>query len=545
MFYGSNRAETVMKRLLLATACLAFATPAHANENEEALLKSHVAFLASDAMRGRESGSPEYDIAAEYVASQFMALGLKPAGGNDRYLQPVPLVSTKLLDQGKVSLRGAKGDAILSFGDEFVASASLKVAALKMDAPLVFVGFGVVAPDYKRNDYAGVDVRGKIVVMLSGAPKSIPGEIRAHYGNGATKAVLAEAKGAIGIITVETPTRAKVRKFEDVARDWESKRMTWRLPDGSGFAPGGGAPGLAYISLKGAEKLFAGVPGGASQIMAAAETPAAKMKPTPLGMNALIETNSQIIPMESSNVAGVILGSDPKLAPETIVLSGHLDHIGVGVPIKGDAIYNGAMDNAVGIASMIEVARRIMASPVKPKRSLMFLAVTAEEKGLVGADYFARHPTIARDKIIANVNLDMPIITYALKDVIAFGADRSSIGPVTKAAAEKLGLTLSPDPSPEQAIFTRSDHYRFVQQGVPAVFLVTGKIDDGGSYDGFLANHYHKPSDQMDLPFNWTSGVKFVALNEAVTRALADAPARPLWNKGDFFGLLYGGAGAK
>jgi Zn-dependent M28 family amino/carboxypeptidase len=534
-----------MKKLLLAATCLAAASNASATPAEEARLKGHVTFLASDTMRGREAGSPEYDIAAEYVASQYMALGLTPAGDKGKYLQSVPLVSTKLTDKGMVTLRGPKGDVALTFGDEFVASASLKTAALKIDAPLVFVGFGVVAPDYKRNDYAGIDVRGKIVVMLSGAPKSIPGEIRAHYGNGATKAVLAADKGAIGIITVETPTRAKVRKFEDVARDWESKRMTWRLPDGSGFAPGATAPGLAYLSLKGAEKLFASIPGGAAKIMAVAETPAAKLKPMTLGLSAVVETNSQILAAESSNVAGMIEGSDPTLAAETIVLSGHLDHVGVGVPIKGDAIYNGAMDNAVGIASMIEVARRIMASPVKPKRSLLFLAVTAEEKGLVGADYFARNPTIARERIIANVNLDMPVITYDVKDVIAFGADRSSIGAVTKVAAEQLGLILSPDPAPEQAIFTRSDHYRFVQQGVPAVFMSTGKIDDGGSYDGFLANHYHKPSDQFDLPIYWASGVKFVALNEAITRALADAPTRPLWNKGDFFGLLYNGAGAK
>jgi hypothetical protein len=524
-----------MKHLIIATALIALGQPALANEREEAALKAHVTFLASDAMRGREAGSPEYDIAAEYVASQFMALGLTPAGGNGRYLQAVPLVSTRLTDKGKVRFRSAKGDVALSFGDEFVVSPSLKTAALKVDAPMVFVGY----------DYAGIDVRGKIVVMLSGAPKSIPGEIRAHYGNGATKAVLAESKGAIGIITVETPTRAKVRKFEDVSRDWESKRMTWRLPDGSGYAPGGSAPGLAYISLKGAEKLFAGVPGGAAKIMEAAETPAAKLKPMALGMSALIDANSQIVPAESSNVAGMIEGSDPALAPETIVLSGHLDHVGVGVPIKGDAIYNGAMDNAVGIGSMIEVARAFMASPKRPKRSLLFLAVTAEEKGLVGADYFARNPTIARERIVANVNLDMPVITYAVKDVIAFGADRSTIGPVAKAAAESLGLTLSPDPAPEQAIFTRSDHYRFVQQGIPAVFLATGKIDDGGSYDAFLANHYHKPSDQADLPINWQSGAKFIALNEAITRALADAPARPVWNKGDFFGLLYKGAGAK
>ncbi len=532
-----------------AVATIALTTQAAASESlprEQAALKAHVSFLASDVMRGREAGSVEYDIAAEYVAARFLELGLKPAGDKGSYLQGVPLVSAQLKDKGSVMLRGKGGDVALLADEEFVMGTSVKTAALKIDAPLVFAGFGVVAPEFKRDDYAGIDVKGKIVVLLSGAPKSIPGEPRAHYGNGSTKALLAEARGAVGIITVETPTRAKIRPFDEIAKHWDDKRMVWRQPDGAGFTPGGNAPGLAYVSLKGAEKLFAGLPGGAAAIMAAAETPAAKLRAVKLPLSALVEANATISPAQSSNVAGLIEGSDPTLKAETIVLSGHLDHVGVGVPVKGDTIYNGAMDNAVGIAAMIEVARAMTTSGEKPKRSILFLAVTAEEKGLVGADYFARNPTLPKAGIVANVNLDMPIITYDFQDVVAFGAERSTLGPVVKAAAASAAVALSPDPAPDQGIFTRSDHYRFVQQGVPSVFLVTGSAGAGGAANAdFLKSHYHKPSDQPDLPFNWGAGAKFVAINLAITRALADAPARPVWNKGDFFGTLYNGPGAR
>lgn len=537
-----------MKKTLVAALLLAGAVPVAAADpatREEAQLKAHVAFLASDAMRGREAGSPEYDIAAEYVAARYLELGLKPAGDKGGYLQHVPLLATHLTDKGSIVVSGKTGEASLSFGDEFIASPNVKTKSLRLDAPLVFVGFGVVAPQYKRDDYAGLDVRGKIVVMLVGAPKSFPAEERAHYGNGGTKALTAEAHGAIGIISVETPTRAKVRPMASYARDWDDERMVWRQPDGSGFVLGQNAAGLAYVSMKGAERLLAGLPGGVAAVMKAAETKKGLVKSAPLGLNARVAINSEIRNAESSNVAGVLEGSDPALKAETVVLSAHLDHIGVGEPVNGDAINNGAMDNAMGTASMIEVARRMIDAGDKPKRSIMFLAVTAEEKGLVGADYFARNPTIARENMVANVNLDMPVLTYDFQDVIAFGAEHSALGPVVQKAAEGMGLSLSPDPVPEQSIFTRSDHYRFVQQGVPAVFLVTGYKDEGkAANEEFEEKHYHKPSDDLSLPIHWAAGVKFVDLNLAITRALADAPERPRWNKGDFFGTLYNGYGA-
>ena len=538
-----------MKNLMLAATAYAFAVPAIASEpatREEAQLKAHVAFLASDEMRGRDTGSHEYDIAAQYVAARFLELGLKPAGAKGSYLQPVPLLASKLTDKGTVTLTGAKGDVPLTFGEDFVLSPSVREAVYKADAQLVFAGFGVVAPEFKRNDYAGIDVKGKIVVVLAGAPKNFPAEERAHYGSGGTKALAAEARGALAVISVETPTRAKVRPMSSYVKDWDDERMVWRQPDGKGFVLGGSTPVLGVVSLKGAEKLFAGFPGGAAAVMKAAEGKTGATRSGPLKIGARVTIDSAIRNAESSNVAGLLEGSDPALKAETVVLSAHLDHIGVSEAVNGDTINNGAMDNAMGTGSMIEVARRFVEGGIKPKRSILFLAVTGEEKGLVGADYFARNPTIAREAMVANVNLDMPVLTYDFQDVIAFGAEHSALGPIVREAAAGMGVTLSPDPVPEQGIFTRSDHYRFVQQGVPSVFLVTGYAGPGkAANEEFEEKHYHKPSDQLDLPIDWKAGAKFIALNTAITRALADAPERPRWNKGDFFGLLYNGVGAR
>jgi hypothetical protein len=533
---------------LVAVSCLALAAPLAAEswQPEEATLRAHVGFLASDALKGREAGTPEYDIAANYVAAQFEALGLKPAGGKDSYLQPVPLVLVRPDGEGSVSLTRGGTTTRLAFGTDYLPGGSPIAPETVKDAPLVFVGFGVVAPGFKRDDYAGVDVKGKIVVMLAGAPATLPTEERAHYGNGVTKRKLAAERGAVGTITVYTPTREKVSPFARGARNWRAYGATWARADGTPEYVGGTAPGLATLSLAGAEKLFAGMAGGAKAVFAAAEGKTAKTKAMPLGMTAQVAVKTEIKRLMSSNVAGLLEGSDPVLKDQVVVLSAHLDHTGICPEVKGDTICNGAMDNAVGIASMIEVAHGFKHLKVRPKRSILFLAVTAEEKGLVGADYFAQNPTLPAGTLVANVNLDMPIITYDFKDVVAFGAERSTIGPAVARAAATRGIALVPDPQPDQGLFTRSDHYRFVQQGVPSVFLVTGPGGEGAAvFKAFLKDHYHQPSDDMSLPFNWAAGAKFVGVNLAIARELADAPERPRWNKGDFFGTLYNGYGAR
>lgn len=242
----------------------------------------------------------------------------------------------------------------------------------------------------------------------------------------------------------------------------------------------------------------------------------------------------------------MIEGSDPTLKAQTIILSAHLDHIGIKPNAKPgeDAINNGALDNASGIATLLEVARGFKNSKVRPKRSIVLLAVTAEEKGLVGSDYFAVHPTVKKADIAANVNLDMPVLLYPFSDVIAFGSDRSTIGEVVKHAAGRVGIGVSPDPLPEEGLFTRSDHYRFVEQGVPSVFLMTG-FQNGGekAFTTFLKTNYHNPADDLKQPIDYTAAARFALVNYEIARELANTPVRPTWKKGDFFGAAFAPAG--
>ena len=513
---------------------------------EQAAMKAHVMFLAADALKGRDAGSPEYDIAAQYVASQFYMQGLQPAGDHGSYLQQVPLISYKPADKGEFVLAMNRKSIPLTFGTDYVPSPNAAKAETMVDAPLVFVGYGLVAPTAKRDDYAGVDVRGKIVVLFGGAPPSFNGEERAHFGGITTKAAIAQAKGAVGVITIESPAMAKAGGLAASAATYDRPRISWTGKDGVGFAPAPRAPSLGAISMKTAERIF----GKAwADVAKGAESPETKFKPMalPARLKATVRTVST--PLPSSNVAGLLPGSDPKLRDEVVVLTAHLDHVGVGRPnAAGDTIYNGAEDNAVGIASLIEEARRFKASGKAPRRSIMFLAVTAEEKGLVGAEYFAHNPTVPKNKMVANVNLDMPILTYKFEDVIAFGAERSTLGPIVKRAAAALGVGFSPDPMPDQGLFVRSDHYRFVQQGVPSVFLWPGQAGPGkAAVEDFFKNHYHQPSDELGQSpaIDWSQGVRFVEANYAIAREIADADERPRWNKGDFFGTLYGGFGAK
>ena len=235
-------------------------------------------------------------------------------------------------------------------------------------------------------------------------------------------------------------------------------------------------------------------------------------------------------------------GADPVLAKEVVILSAHLDHIGVSAGGEGDRINNGALDNAIGIASLIEEAKRFTASGKPPRRTVMFLAVTGEEKGLIGSSYFVDHPTVPLADIVADVNLDMPILLYPFEDMIVYGADRSTLGPIVRRAVNSAGVDLSPDPMPEQGIFVRSDHFRFVQKGIPSVFLWPGQKGPGkAAVEHFMSTNYHKPSDDLTQPILWDQGVRFVDVNYRIAREIADGAERPLWNRGDYFGRLYKG----
>ena len=532
-------AASVAACALLASSSMA-APPVKADVARSAEhMKAHITFLASDLLEGRDSGSPGFDIAAEYVASQFRQLGLTPAGDNGTYFQKVPLWASRPTDKGSVVFKGRAGDVALLFGEDYFPGRSPVAGETRVAAPMVFVGYGVTAPEHGRDDYRDLDVKGKIVVALSGAPAGLQTEERAYYANGRTKRREAAKHGAIGFISLETPLGEKLRPFEQGLRTWDTWGMTWRGPDGRPFDAAPEVPGLAGLSVKGATKLFAGASTTYDQVIAAVDatgTPPRFALPGTADVRIASETKV----VDSRNVIAILPGSDPKLKEEVIVLSAHLDHIGITKPVKGDSINNGALDNAAGVATTLEVARAFTEAKKRPRRSIMFLTVTGEEKGLLGAEYFARNPTVPLKNIAGDVDIDMPVLTYDFTDVVAFGADRSGIGPAVRRAAERVGLKLSGDPMPEEGLFTRSDHYRFVEVGVPAVFLMTGFANGGEkAFRSFLANCYHKPCDDLSQPIDYVAGAKFARINYEITRELTDMAKRPTWNKGDFFAQKY------
>lgn len=510
---------------------------------DQAAMKAHVLFLASDAMKGREAGSPEFDIAAQYVAAQFYAAGLRPGGDQGGYLQHVPLVSFKAADEGSFVLARGGRPQTLAFGEDYLPAANAARAETSVSAPVVFVGYGIDAPQYGHDDFAKVDVRGKIVMFMGGAPERFGGEERAFFGSGATKLRIAAAKGAVAAIQVGSPTMSAA-ELKRMAENYDRPRMTWAKPDGTGSSEGVAL--LGTVSPAGAAKLF-GDAKAWNAVLAEAGKDAPRYASRALPGTLTVATKTAFAPAASSNVVGIIPGSDPVLGKQVVVLSAHLDHIGVGRPVNGDAINNGALDNAIGIASLIEEAKRFTADMSKPggqapKRTVMFLAVTAEEKGLVGSDYFANHPTVPLQSIVADVNLDMPILLYPFEDMIVYGAERSTLGPIVRRAVESAGVGLSPDPMPEQGIFVRSDHFRFVQKGVPAVFLWPGQKGPGkAAVEHFMSTNYHRPSDDLSQPIMWDQGVRFVDVNYRIAREIADGAERPVWNRGDYFGTLYKG----
>jgi hypothetical protein len=502
-------------------------------------MKAHMTFLSSDLLEGRDAGSRGFDIAADYVASQFRQLGLTPAGDNATFFQHVPLWASRPTSQGSLVLKGPAGDVALVFGEDYFPGRTPVAGETRVSAPLVFVGFGVVDPQTGRDDYKGLDVKGKIVVALAAAPNGLQTEERAYYASSRTKRREAARHGAVGLIAIETPLGEKLRPFAQGLRTWDTWGMTWRGPDGQPFDAAPGVPSLASLSVKGAAKLFAGAPRSYDEVIAAADaTDAPPRFALPFSADVRIANETKIV--ESRNVAALLPGSDPRLKDEVVVLSAHLDHIGITKPVNGDSINNGTLDNAAGVATTLEVARAFAQAKKPPRRSILFLAVTGEEKGLLGAEYFARNPTVPLQKIAGDVDIDMPVLTYDFTDVVAFGADRSGIGPAVRRAAGRVGLKLSDDPMPEEGLFTRSDHYRFVEVGVPAVFLMTGFANGGEkAFRSFLANCYHKPCDDLSQPIDYLAGAKFARINYEITRELSDMPRRPTWNKGDFFGEKY------
>lgn len=507
-------------------------------------IRSHVDFLASDLLEGRSAASRGYDIAAAYVASHFRQSALEPSGDNDTYFQIVPLLEATPVLPGSDAELVIDGETHrFEYGTDYLPSADFTSVSSTLSAPLVFAGFGVKAPELDHDDLANVDLKGRIAVIFTGAPAKFPHHQRAYYSWSDGKFATLIEHGAVGALLIESPDDAKRTPWERrVAMSW-TPQMRWIDEQG---APQGAFEALKLrfrLNQAAAARLFESVDADFGDVLAKAD--AGEVQGFELQGLMTLSATTGLRRTESANVVATFQGSDSALKNEYIVVTAHLDHLGRGAAIAGDSIYNGAHDNALGMGILLEMARALNASGLRPRRSIVFAAVTAEEKGLVGSDYLAAHPPRPLENMIASINIDMPIPLTRTTDLIARGEEHSTLGANVRAAAAAQGYRLSPDPAPEEVSFIRSDQFSFIQRGVPSLVVVSGytardkKIDAAALREDFLKMHYHQPSDQTNLPMDFEGAADLARVNLRVLWDVANASSRPKWKTKDFFSTKF------
>jgi Zn-dependent M28 family amino/carboxypeptidase len=492
---------------------------------------AHVQFLASDDMRGRDTGSDGHRRAAEYVAKQFADAGLQP-GGTSGFLQQIDF-EVRRIDESSSNLsleRAGKTEA-LKLGED----ATLRVAgdpAPSTKAQAVFVGYGFAVPENGFDEFSGVDLHGKIAVFISGGPTNIPGPLKAHYQSSEQRWAAMQKAGAIGFAIIGNPKNSDV--------PWMRGAQARLQPSMSLADPKmreSGPRFSASINPAQADKWFADSGHNIAELLAIADKAEVLPKfPLKVTVHATVAVNRAKI--SSPNVIGILPGADLKLKNEYVVISAHLDHVGVGLPINGDSIYNGAMDNASGVASLIEVAKHIKAAGIHPRRSLIFAAVTAEEKGDLGSEYFAHHPTVPQKQIVADLNMDMFLPLFRLQYLEVQGLDESTLGDDVRAVAEAEKVIIQADKEPDRNRFIRSDQYSFVKVGVPALAFKFGWIKGSPEetiFQDWIKTRYHAPSDDLDQPVDTPAAAHFDHLLLLLATRVADADTRPTWKPTSFF----------
>jgi hypothetical protein len=533
------RSLTTLLLVTVAFVARAAETPATHAVRAEAI-RSHVEFLAGDLLEGRAAATRGYDIAAAYVAAQFRQAGLAPAGDNNTFLQTVPLLeATPVLPGSSAKLVRDDETFTFEYGTHYLPSADFLSASSTLTAPLVFAGYGVDAPELGYTDFDNIDLKGRIAVILSGAPAKFPNSQRAYYSWSERKWGSLVERGAVGAITIASSVDDKRVPWERmVAMSW-TPQMRWLDAEGK--------PQRAFPELKlrfrfnheAGARLFENAPASFEDIMAKADAGEPQGFELP-GMLTLSATTG-LRRTESTNVLGLLPGADPDLRDEIVVITAHLDHLGRGSAVNGDSIYNGAHDNAVGIAMMLEMARALHIAGSKPRRSILFAAVTAEEKGLLGSDYLAQRAQADGRRIVANVNIDMPLPLAPVRDFVAIGAEHSSLGALARSAVAAQGYRLSPDATPEEVSFIRSDQFSFIRQGIPALVLKSGYhgreqgLDVGALQKEFRASSYHQPGDDLGLPLDYGTAADLTRVDLRILLEAANAASAPRWNAGDFF----------
>ncbi|MDM8008424.1 MAG: M28 family metallopeptidase [Phycisphaerae bacterium] len=509
-------------------------------------VRAHLEFLADDLLEGRGTGSRGHKLAVKYLRAQCEASGLRGAAEGGSFFQRVPLVRATVEEKVTTfEVKAADGTKRLVYGTDFVALDTHRDTEAGVSAGVVFAGFGVTAPEQGYDDYAGLDVTGKIVAMFGPeAPSSFPPAVRAYYSDGDVKRANAVAHGAIGLLGILSPAAEKRLPWALFLRQVRFNSLRWLDANGQ---PGGLGDSLKISGLlnrSGAEVLFSGERPTLGEVFAGAEKGAPPR--FVLSKSVAVKFRSRHEKVESDNVVAVLEGSDPVLKREYVLYSTHVDHLGIADAVDGDSIYNGAMDNAGGCAVLLEVARAFGALHERPRRSVIFLFVTAEEAGFLGSDYFACHPTVPRGQIVADINFDGATTLTPVSDVVAFGSEHSSLRTAIQRAANRIGFTVSPDPLPEEGIFVRSDQFSFVKKGTPATMLALGfkstrpGVDALAVWKQWLVTVYHSPKDDMTQPICYESSAQLARFAFRLGHAIAMETERPRWNDGDFFGKKFG-----
>jgi len=493
---------------------------------------SYVRVLAADDMEGRETGSAGLQKASAYVVEQLKKSGLEPAGTKGFY-QPVQFISRQIDESGSsLALVGGGKTESLVLGEDAMFSTRANLAP-SVDAALVFVGYGLQVPEKDYNDFAGLDVKGKVVVFLSGSPADMPTALASHYQSGGERARVLRELGAVGYISIPNPASMDI--------PWSRMTLSRARPSMALADPALNDTKDLHLAVTfnpaDAEKLFA----GSGHTFAEIAVLGKDRNPLPhFPLAVSLQAKAKVITknVESSNIVAKLPGNDAKLKAEYVVLSAHLDHVGIGEPINGDRIYNGAMDNASGSAMLLDLATAMHASNAKPKRSLLFLFVTAEEKGLLGSKYFAAHPTVPKSSIIADLNTDMFLPIIPLKVLTVQGLSESDLGDDAREVATELGVEVQPDPEPLRNSFVRSDQYSFIRQGIPSLAMSVGATKgspEAATQKKWLTERYHAPSDDINQPVDLAAAGKYEDVMAALAMKVADAAQVPQWKSDSFF----------
>lgn len=492
----------------------------------------HIAVIASSDTQGRQTGTDGYLKAADYVAAKFKEYGLKP-GGVDGYYQPIDF-EAQVVDQSRSSvvIHQPGGVAPITGPDLFVITPGTKQPA-DVDAPLVFIGYGVHLPKNGHDDFAGLDLKGKVAVLIRGGPADLSTELKS-YASAETLAPELQARGALGLISISTPGHSD---------------LTWRGTVSSGGQPGMYLADPALRRFKGpffqaamnpeqGQALFNGADHTFAELAALADAGAA-LPMTALKTSIEAKVAASTSKVSSPNLVGVLPGSDPALGAEAVVLSAHLDHLGVGAPDNGgDGIFHGAMDNAAGVASMLEIARVLQREHAHPRRSIVFLALTGEERGLLGSRYFVNRPSAYAGRLVADLNMDMFLPLFPLTRLVAYGDEDTTLGIVARNVAANHGVAIVPDPTPERLIFVRSDQYSFIRAGVPALsFEFAGA--PGSPEERTLTDwrflRYHGQADDLAQPVDLQAAEDFDNLIVDLLLRVCDADEKPAWVEGSLY----------